>query len=43
MGECDTAVVGQEIAATWKMQERDGYTVKPTKFRRLVVKGSNDD
>jgi predicted phage-related endonuclease len=39
----ETAVVGQEVVATWKEQERAGYVVKPTKFRRLVVKGNNDE
>jgi putative phage-type endonuclease len=39
----DTAVVGQEIVATWKTQQRAEYTVPAREFRVLRVRSPKDD
>jgi putative phage-type endonuclease len=38
MGGCDTAVVGQEVVATWKTQERAEYTVPAGSMRVLRLR-----
>ncbi len=38
MGGADTAVVGQNVVATWKTQSRSGYEVKPGTSRVLRVR-----
>ncbi len=43
MQDGDTAVVGQEIVATWKTQSRAEYTVPAREFRVLRVRSVKDE
>jgi len=41
--DADTAVVGQDVVATWKNQKRAEYTVAAKEFRVLRLKGTKDE
>jgi len=43
MADADTAVVGQDVVATWKNQKRAEYTVAAKEFRVLRLKGTNNE